>query len=218
MICPNCKKEFKPRRKQQKYCSVLCARGLCHKIYEPKFIEKDKIIRLYHIEKLSMRDVAKRLGCGETMVHKWLHRSNISIRTRSESLLGKRKAPEHVERHRLAIIGKYRLDKNPNWKGGKSFEIYPIDFSGELKLLIRKRDRFRCRLCGSKKALTIHHIDYDKKNSQPENLVCLCRRCHSATNFHREEWLKFWNNYLKMGLIRGKSFWDNPEPSPKGKV
>jgi hypothetical protein len=41
--------------------------------------------------------------------------------------------------------------------------------------------------------LHIHHIDYDKKNCNPDNLIALCHSCHMQTNHHRE----FWKNYFK---------------------
>lgn len=41
--------------------------------------------------------------------------------------------------------------------------------------------------------MIVHHINYNKRNNNPSNLISLCRRCHSKTNFNREYWL----NYFK---------------------
>jgi hypothetical protein len=99
------------------------------------------------------------------------------------------------------------LDKNPNWKGGKSFEPYGLKFNKKLKNKIRERDKYRCQECfrhqgelydkvGRKYKLIVHHIDYDKNNNEEENLISLCRNCHLQTNFGREDWTKYYKEVL----------------------
>jgi len=83
-------------------------------------------------------------------------------------------------------------EHNPVWKGGSSFEPYPPEFNAPLKRQIRKRDSYRCAICG-KNARCVHHIDYDKHNSSPSNLVTLCIPCHNKTNHHRKKWQRFFN-------------------------
>jgi len=73
-----------------------------------------------------------------------------------------------------------------NWRGGVS--PYSYEFNKEFKRMIRKRDRYKCAVC-EKRALCVHHIDYDKTNTVPENCITLCRSCHSKTNCkNREYW------------------------------
>lgn len=86
--------------------------------------------------------------------------------------------------------------KNPAWKGGISFEPYSTDFVGTLKRKIRVRDGHACSICRTQqeqlpRALDIHHIDYDKKNTAESNLVALCQSCHAKTNYRRQEWIDF---------------------------
>lgn len=79
----------------------------------------------------------------------------------------------------------------PNWQGGLSFEPYAPTFTWRLRKQIRTRDGFKCFLCLKKpprKRLHVHHIDYDKKNSDEMNLVSLCDSCHMKTNFRRNYW------------------------------
>jgi len=79
------------------------------------------------------------------------------------------------------------------WKGGISFEPYSIDWTKTLKKSIRERDKYTCRLCGKEQEdiiFAVHHIDYNKKNCNPNNLITLCRSCHSKTNINREYWAK----------------------------
>ena len=78
-----------------------------------------------------------------------------------------------------------------NWRGGDCRKGYTRDFNAHLKILIRKRDGFSCRLCGmpSSRVLSVHHIDYDKKNCVEDNLISLCRSCHTVTtNGDRDGW------------------------------
>lgn len=77
------------------------------------------------------------------------------------------------------------------WKGGISFGAYSPEFNVKLKRIVKDRDKNRCLICKSQKRLCVHHINYDKKDCRPENLVTLCGSCHSRTNSNREQWLLF---------------------------
>ncbi len=93
------------------------------------------------------------------------------------------------EEHRIKISGQNHW----NWNGGLSFEPYPIGFNHILKDKIRGRDEHRCQICGAAESegnkLSIHHIDYNKNNLEPPNLISLCRSCHSKTNHYgRPTW------------------------------
>ena len=80
------------------------------------------------------------------------------------------------------IDSKHWIGKqNPNWNNGVSFLLYPQEFNKHLKTLIRKRDKFVCQLC-YKNGWEVHHIDYNKRNCNPLNLITLCKSCHAKTN------------------------------------
>ena len=87
-------------------------------------------------------------------------------------------------------------DGNHQWKGGISCEPYCFEWSSkEFKDFIKKRDGDRCLNpdCNSKNPndLTIHHIDYNKKNCHPNNLITLCKSCNSRANKDRK-WHTSW--------------------------
>jgi len=91
---------------------------------------------------------------------------------------------------------------NPNWMGGVSKDIYPKGFDNNLKEAIRQRDYYRCQLCGcpeleNTRKLPVHHIDYDKHNGNPDNLIALCDRCHTKTNSNRDYWTEYFKNSFK---------------------
>jgi len=92
--------------------------------------------------------------------------------------------------------GLARGNKNPQWRGGISRKPYAWDFNEELKEEVRRRDRYQCQKCGVPQSecrtrLPVHHIDYDKTNSDPVNLIALCNSCNSKVNANREHWAAF---------------------------
>ena len=71
-----------------------------------------------------------------------------------------------------------------------------------MKEQIRQRDRYRCQECSilQKKLnykLPVHHIDYNKNNNTPNNLISLCRPCHAKTSYKREDWTKYFKGKLQ---------------------
>jgi hypothetical protein len=116
-----------------------------------------------------------------------LRKENLSLETR--------------RRISLAKMG----PNNPSWKGGASFEPYcPLWVDQEYKQSIKLRDGNICLNPYCNKTinkLCIHHIDYNKKNCCPENLITLCSSCNAKANFDRE-WHQDWyktiikNRYL----------------------
>jgi hypothetical protein len=102
---------------------------------------------------------------------------------------------EHRQKLSLSKMG----ENNPSWKGGISIlKTYPLDWTETLKESIRERDKYECKICGIHQdeidiSLHVHHIDYDKDNLNPENLISLCPSCHSKTNHDREEWIEYFN-------------------------
>jgi len=92
-----------------------------------------------------------------------------------------------------------QLSLNPSWKGGLSFFPYSIVFNNKLKEFIRKRDNYTYQNCGkqTKRKLDVHHIDYDKQNCEINNLISLCRKCHSKSNYNRDFWYAYYKFFIK---------------------
>ncbi|MCK9416949.1 HNH endonuclease [Candidatus Dojkabacteria bacterium] len=91
-------------------------------------------------------------------------------------------------------------DKHPLWNGGSSFGSYAFDFNKKLKTKIKIRDNYTCVVCGKKtQKISIHHIDYDKMNSNEKNLISLCISCHSKTTpiNNRKNWIDFFDSIIK---------------------
>ncbi len=118
---------------------------------------------------------------------------------------GKKLPKEHCKNISISLKG----ENNPNWIGGKSFELYGIDFNDKLKKQIRKRDKYVCKMCEikeSKESHSVHHIDYNKKNNSFSNLITLCRKCHAKTSlkYIRDLWIKYCNDILNNKEIKNR--------------
>jgi hypothetical protein len=140
----------------------------------------------------------------------WNYGNNMpqeSIEKMRQSLTGKKQSAETIRkrfvwqegyRHSPETKAKIGMankgENNGMWEGGISYEPYPPDWNTTHKEKIRERDGRTCRLCGVKengKHHDCHHVDYDKKNISPSNLLTLCHVCHGKTNYRRDEWMSF---------------------------
>lgn len=111
---------------------------------------------------------------------------------------GKHRSPETKGKIRKALLG----EKHPRWRGGISNDEYSNQFNKELKELIRKRDNYTCQLCGVPececlKKLSVHHIDYNKQNGLPSNLISLCHVCNPKVNSNQDYWTQYFTRRMK---------------------
>lgn len=86
-------------------------------------------------------------------------------------------------------------ENHPNWQGGVSFEPYSPKFNKQFKTIIRERDNYTCQLCGEYGNF-VHHIDYNKENTNPNNALTLCNPDNSKVNFNRDQWETYFRLYL----------------------
>ena len=97
-------------------------------------------------------------------------------------------------------------EKNAAWRGGcYKYMAYPSNWQ-TLRKKILKRDNNECQnpYCEHKSDIRcVHHIDYNKKNSDMNNLIVLCGICHPRTNFDREIHEDFYKNYMQNKLMAG---------------
>ena len=97
-----------------------------------------------------------------------------------------------------------KMRKSKVYQGGKSFEKYGLEFNCILRKNVRENDNNICQLClrkvsfSDKRNLSVHHIDYNKKNNDISNLISLCSNCHSKTNFDRKKWEKYFKQLKKI--------------------
>lgn len=113
----------------------------------------------------------------------------------SKAKKGKRRSRETKFKISKSLIG----ENHPNWKGGVSYEPYCFEFnSKEFKDFIKERDGWEClnpECSKNSNRLCIHHIDYNKKNCELNNLITLCNSCNVKANKDRE-WHEAWYNAI----------------------
>ncbi len=121
--------------------------------------------------------------------------------------------PSHAHRYRCCSLScshkqralKFSGDGNPNWCGGLSRLPYPWNFR-EISQQIIKRDGNKCQnptCAGLDPRLTAHHINYQKEDCRPENLIALCSSCNSKANFDRDQWQIFYTEITKTKIAAG---------------
>jgi 5-methylcytosine-specific restriction endonuclease McrA len=130
---------------------------------------------------------------------------------------GKKQSPEHAAKNRITMLWKHLSEEakdklrkanlwplNPNWNNWSSFEEYWRNWTDELRDSIRSRDNYVCIICWLHqdelqwrvKKHDVHHIDYNKYNLNPTNLITLCKKCHVKTNYNREYRIEYFNDLL----------------------
>lgn len=93
--------------------------------------------------------------------------------------------------------------RNPGYIDGRKFngkDSYTLKFfDNEFRQMIIKKQDYVCPICEEEleQGAHLHHIDYDKKNDNKDNLIFLHSSCHMRTNFNREFWKIFFGNYYK---------------------
>lgn len=149
---------------------------------------KSKISRYYYIE--SKKGC---LNCGEIFLELKTKHSKFCSKKCSQSgsfnNFFNKKRPEHsslMKKNNPMEFIDFSGDKNPNWKGGISINPYCEGWnflSKEMRDFYKVCQNPNCE--GKSNILTTHHIDYDKENCKPENLIVLCHICNGIANGNR---------------------------------
>jgi len=198
LTCQYCGKKFDVWNYQKdtaKYCSMKCF-GL--------MIRKEKIVKTckYCYKEFS---VVPSYGANKYCCHECSAMDMMAARIERvcEQCKKKFSVTPYFKDRKYCCQGCFGLahsgENSPSWKGGKSFEPYTVNWTKTLRRSIRERDKYICQLCHKEqgdRALAVHHIDYDKANNDPNNLISLCESCHGKTNEQRDMWTRYFWKHL----------------------
>jgi hypothetical protein len=117
-------------------------------------------------------------------------------RKAAESRRGRQRSLETRQKMSLAATG----ERSSQWKGGISCEPYcGVWNDKDFKESIKERDEYICQnpdCWGKCNKLCIHHINYDKKNCTPSNLITVCVSCNFRANKDRKRNLMLYQNIM----------------------
>jgi len=186
-VCQNCniQGEFNwyPSYPEKKFCSVHCARlwqANHNNPFQGKHHTKESI------NKMSMAHIGKPSKRKGIPLPQITGENNPAKRLEVRRLISKRVKETHWDSSG---------NKNPNWRGGVSYEPYSYEFNNKLKNYIREKFNHICQLC-FKSANIPHHINYNKKDNREENFILLCVSCNSKVNYNREHWIKYFGGII----------------------
>jgi len=214
--CIDCKKEIKKDSIRCRHCAGIIHSKIMQGTNNPNHIDGRSLIKHYCID-CKVNEI-----CYSNFMHGSKRCSSCAKKGEFSSSF---KKGDYIKQHYCidckknevsiptALYGKGRcqscaskLDKNGNWQGGLDKLPYAPNWTEELKESIRKRDNYQCQGCGFTneehliiwdESLPIHHIDYDKENSNKENLIATCKQCNSRANYNRSYWQEFYMNKIK---------------------
>jgi len=91
----------------------------------------------------------------------------------------------------------------PSWRGGISTTPYCFIWSDwEYKQSIKDRDnnecqnKVDCRKNSNHLPLCLHHIDHNKQECNPWDIITVCHSCNGRANFNIEYWKEFYQNIM----------------------
>jgi hypothetical protein len=200
LICDTCKKEFE-RKAFCFTCSKKCQFDrfrrlrIGHPVSEEtrkKVSDKLKEYFVLHPQRIS-EEQKKQIS--STLKG---HSTNEETRRKiAASLTGKSWiTPEGRVKKSIRFSG----SKNPNWKGG-GWEMggYPAHFFSVRKVILQ-RDSYTCQneeCLGSCKKLAVHHIDHNRYNNDPINLITLCISCNAREESKKRDYQLYYTSLMK---------------------
>jgi predicted DNA-binding protein YlxM (UPF0122 family) len=151
--------------------------GQATRQYE-EILTKKILIYEYYKNNLSLKEIADKYGIScSKVVLTYFRIYNIPRRTSGLATKIRFNKLDMKEKLSKSHSGK----KHWNFKNWSSKKPYTKEWTLELKKFIRERDNYTCAIC-KKPGNEVHHINYNKKESFPYNLIILCHSCHTKTS------------------------------------
>lgn len=181
LVCKQCGKHFEGNSNKKYYCSTECFEKrnyavdkivcpICREYFTPRIVRGKRQIfcsrscRWQYERNKTPIIICER--CGKEFKKSASFFKFGNPRFCSQSCAGNMKRSENERFRRL---------KTPEWE--------------TIKKSILKRDGYKCKRCGVKDMLTVHHIKrwVFTKDDSPSNLITLCRSCHYSIEWNGVE-------------------------------
>ncbi len=150
--------------------------------------------------KVLTKETKKRISESKKESIPWNKGVPCSIKTRKKISFGntgKKRSDEFKKEKSERMKGK----NHPNWRGGCTKEGYCEEWrTKDLKDHILERDEYKCQnlQCENKSnKICVHHINYNKKDCDPWNLITTCFSCNSIANYNREWWASYYQEIIR---------------------
>lgn len=203
-------------------------------------IDKEKMISLYCHEKKTLRDIGKIYGVGHITIRRVLKENNILIKKWHGKKIMELQCdycqkpifryPSTISKNRgnfCSYVCMYtwqregnmpRGEKSYNWKGGitaiSSDNLKTPEFRALKKIVLENFPL--CVICGDTFCLHVHHIktrrEYPKLVFELNNLITLCRYCHSRIKGKEHSWEPFFSRIV----YKGGELLENPNVKVEG--
>ena len=103
----------------------------------------------------------------------------------------------------IVEIGLFDAQKISNPEiSGEEYRNGQMTGFDNVKAFVRFRDKHKCQQCGREEYIEVHHIQHraDGGSDRPDNLICLCHKCH-YDHHNKELVLKKFRNLNKKNAI-----------------
>jgi hypothetical protein len=164
----------------------------------PRFAEMNKN-RVRTPEEFAKRTATRRAkygpSYGTARGYKQSEEAVAKNRERGKTLIGEKNpfyGKKHTPETRALHSERFSGANHPGWRGGAATMPYGPEFTRKFKHLIRQRDNYTCQRCGKTqeqegRVLQVHHLDHNKENNDPTNVVASCGSCNVWASYHRDE-------------------------------
>lgn len=196
--CKNCSKIMKKEEyptisinsfNKIKFCSIKCYKVFLKKSFNQRYGKK-KANKIKNKIRLKNKNISLKKIIGNKSYQKWLNSvKKYKGKTYEEIMKDKEKIKKRLKK----LSGKNSLF----YIHGMGYEPYDSNFNNRLKIQIKKRDKYICKLCGKRTYNGVyHHIHYIKKYSRQKTLVYLHNKCNLKVNRNRDFYFSLFSYIL----------------------
>lgn len=146
------------------------------KIIEPLYKNYDWLYHQYITLNKTYKEISEEFGIKINLLKSWKIRLNLPNKGSGYRNIGRKpwnkglnESQDIRVKNQADALRKYRYNR---WEDTSN--IKKVD-----TIAYQKYNKGFCEICKTTKNLDVHHIDEDRSNNFPSNLITLCKTCHS---------------------------------------